>query len=450
MRQMQPLIWTKGVLLSPQHLQTQDAYLEDQLHFRLATVSQFAWGFSALQIDRETLAAGLLSVTRAAAIFPDGLLYDAPGPDALPPPRPLDACWRPDQTALGVFLAVPEHRPGTRQVSGFDDGHGTRYVAEVAMRRDETTGLTERPVQLARKNVRLLVEGEPLAGTTALRVGRVLRNPAGDYALDPAVVPPIVDLAASDVLRGLARRLAELLNAKSAALSGNRRQRNRGLAEFGATDVAQFWLLYTVNSFLPQLRHVADTRLGHPELLYATLLALAGSLTTFATGPQPPLPAYDHEDLGGCFARVDARIRELLDTALPMEAVSLRLKAVRPSVHATALDDDRYLAPSRLYLAVAADTDRAELLRLVPQLIKISSADRLDGLIRQGLPGVSLTHAPNVSGAVPVKLDFEYFAVAASGPDWEAIRRARNFAAYVPSNVGNPRLELVVVLADRG
>jgi type VI secretion system protein ImpJ len=240
-----------------------------------------------------------------------------------------------------------------------------------------------------------------------------------------------------------------LLAAKSAALSGSRRQRNRGLAEFGAADVAQFWLLYTVNSFLPQLRHVTETRLGHPEPFYATLLALAGALTTFSSTPAHALPHYDHENLGRCFGQLDARIRDLLDTALPVNAVSLPLGIVRPSVYATPLNDERYHTASQLYLAVAADTERVELVRRVPQLVKVSSRDNVDALIRQGVPGVPLTHVTSLPGAVPVKLEFEYFAVATAGAHWEAIRRARDFAAYVPSDLGNPRLELVVVLGDR-
>jgi type VI secretion system protein ImpJ len=42
--------------------------------------------------------------------------------------------------------------------------------------------------------------------------------------------------------------LLENLTAKSASLAGMRRQKSQGLAEFSASDVANFWLLYTVNT----------------------------------------------------------------------------------------------------------------------------------------------------------------------------------------------------------
>lgn len=442
---MQPVLWTKGVLLTPQHLQTQDRFLEDQLRFRLATLAPYGWGVHRLQLDRAALAAGQLAVTRASTIFPDGLLYDAPDGDALPPPRPVDVGWEADRPARDVFLAVAEQRAGAQQIGETRDGRGTRYVAELTMRRDETNGLAERPLQLARKNVRLVWGGEALEGMTAVRIARVRRGPAGEYQLDPAVVPPLLDVAASDVVLGMGRRLAELLAARSAALAGDRRQRNQGLAEFGAADVARFWLLYTVNGFLPVVRHLAGSGHGHPETLYAAMLSLAGALTTFAADGGP-LPEYDHEDPGRCFAELDARVRTLLDTALPVSAVSLPLRPTRASVYATTLDDDRYVRAPQLYLAVAADVTHAELLQRVPQLVKLCSVDHLDALIRQALPGVPLTHATVPAGAVPVRLDYTYFALEQSGAAWEAVRRGRSLAAYVPADLPNPRMELVVVL----
>ena len=55
MNRLQKVLWTKGVLLSPQHLQTQDRFLEDVLHFQLSALSFAPWGFARLAFDREAL-----------------------------------------------------------------------------------------------------------------------------------------------------------------------------------------------------------------------------------------------------------------------------------------------------------------------------------------------------------------------------------------------------------
>src|SRR5262245_41249783 len=133
----------------------------------------------------------------------------------------------------------------------------------------------------------------------------------------------------------IARRLVEILSARSTALSGTRRQKNQSLADFGIADVASFWLLYTINTYLPAMRHIFEVRRGHPAELFETMLALAGSLTTFSMKVHPrDLPSYEHDDLATCFTKLDEQLRELLETVVPASTVSLPLKLVQPSVYA--------------------------------------------------------------------------------------------------------------------
>ena len=450
MRQMQPVLWTKGVLLSPQHLQTQDRFLEGLLGFQLSTLTFCPWGFSRLEIDREKLAGGSLVVSGAAGILPDGLLFDIPDADSAPPPKPLDGCWEADQTTLDVYLAIPDYRIGGLNISASREDRNTRYLAEVVLRRDENTGMAEKPIQVARKNFHLLVEGESLEGSAVLPVARVTRSVGGEYQLDPHFVPPLIDIEASDYLMSIARRLVEILSAKSGTLADSRRQRNLSLAEFGISDVASFWLLYTVNTYLPHLRHIYETQRGHPGELYSAMLGLAGCLTTFSTAVHPrDLPPYDHLDLSGCFTGLDEKLRDLLDTVVPANYVSLPMQLVAPSVYATAVDQDRYLSAPQLYLALKAEMDQGDLVKRAPELVKVSSGDHVDRLIKQALPGLEMTHTPNPPGAVPVKLGYQYFRLGKSGTEWEHVKLARNIAVYVPSDFPEPQVELVVVLPPK-
>jgi type VI secretion system protein ImpJ len=448
MRQMQPVLWTKGVMLTPQHLQTQDRFLEELVRFQLSALTFCPWGFKELEVDREALAGGALALSAAAGILPDGLLFQMPHADPLPPPRPLDGCWDADQETLDVYLAIPEYRTGGYNVSAGKD-RVTRYHADVLLRRDENTGLSEKPIQVARKNFRLLVEGESLEGSSVLRVARVRRSPTGEGQLDPRFVPPLVDIAASEYLVAIARRLVEILTARSTALAATRRQKNQSLADFGITDVASFWLLYTINSHFPELRHIFETRRGHPADLFSAMLALAGALTTFSPAVLPrDLPAYDHDDLSRCFTALDERLRDLLETVVPANWESLPLQLVQPSIYAVALDQDRYVRAPQIYLAVGSDARPGEVLEKTP-LMKVSSGDQIDRLVRQALPGVTLSHVPTPPSAVPVKLNVHYFRLDTSGEEWQAVVRARTLAAYVPADLPDPRLELVIVLPPK-
>jgi type VI secretion system protein ImpJ len=449
--QIQKPLWTKGVLLSQQHLQMQDRFYENLLSFSIDAVAFAPWGFSRLTLDHEALAAGSLGLLDAAGLFPDGLPFDVPAADVAPSPKSLDPHFTGDRTSLALYLGVPEHRPGGRNVSLSANDRGTRYLAEVVMRRDENTGLVEKPIQFGRRNLRILAEDESLEGYSLLPLTRVRKAAAGRFEVDPAFVPALLDIGASDYLLAMARRLVEVLAARSAALSGSRRQRSQGLADFGVADVANFWLLYTVNTHLPHFRHLYEVRRGHPVFLFEAMLALAGSLTTFSTTIHPrSFPSYDHGDPGPRFEKLDTVLRELLDTVVPATHAALPLHVVEACVHATAIDQDRYLTAPQLFLAVAAAMKPDELVRRAPQQLKISSHDQVQRLIRQALPGLGMRHVAQPPAALPVKGEFQYFLLDKAGAEWDAIGRARNLAVYAPLDFPDAKFELIVLLPRPG
>ena len=83
MKQLQPVLWTRGVLLAPQHLQMQDRFLEDAMQFRLSALSSCRWGFQRLEIDEEALALPATASTgQPAAIAPLPTFYRTLAPKA--------------------------------------------------------------------------------------------------------------------------------------------------------------------------------------------------------------------------------------------------------------------------------------------------------------------------------------------------------------------------------
>lgn len=449
MRQLQPVVWSKGVFLSPQHLQAQDRFFEDNLRFLSNALAFRNWGFSSLQMDAAGLSQGRLTVSHAAGVFPDGLMLDMPASDTPPGSRTLDECFHPGTNTCTFYLAVPQERPGGVNVALQRGSASTRFYSELQMLRDENSSGIEKPVSLARKNLQILADGENLEGSVLLPLARIERTEAGGYRHDPQYVPPLLNLKASELLTSILRGLIETLISRSSQLAGSRRQRNQSLADFSSSDIANFWLLYTINSHLPVTRHLLDARQVHPESLFLEMLSLAGSLTTFSSKIEPrDLPKYEHEQLGSCFLALDAAITELLETVVPSNFVALPLRPLRDSIYATAIDKDQYFENSRPYLAISSDLREADLISRTPALIKTCSATHIEQLIRQALPGLRLTHVPVPPRAIPVKLRYQYFSIERSGPVWDAITRARNFAAYVPGDIPNPEMELIFLFAN--
>lgn len=448
MRILQPVIWAKGAFLTPQHLQAQDRFIESVLQFRLEALDSRPWGFAELEIDREALAKGNLALHSARGLMPDGLPFDMPGADEVPGAKKLKEYFGPDQTTLDIFLGIPNYRAAGVNISSAEKGLDTRYVTTDRQVRDENTGLSEKPVQFARKNFQLLATGDPMRGRTVMRLARILKKDEG-LELDPHFAPPLLEFAANPFLLSIGRRLVEILGSKSGILAGMRSQKNQSLAEFTVSDIANFWLLYTINQHYPVLRQMVETERGRPEELYESMASLAATLCTFSLKVQPrDLPEYDHDELGERIGKLDDILRELLETVVPSNFVSLPLKPVRPSIYAAPIFEDKYIFNTKMYLAIRADMNEGELIAKVPELVKICSATHIDHLIRQALPGVAMTHQPHPPTSIPVKLDYNYFSLSQSGVAWEAIERARNLAAYIPGDFPDAEAELIVLLPE--
>lgn len=451
MKQLQPVLWSKGTFLTPQHLQLQDKFLEDSMTFRVQALNFCAWGFSEVILNQELLTEGQLAVSRASGIFPDGLVFEIPGSDQPPPSKSLAEFFEPGMKDLDIYLTVPDYKDKGLNVAAPGQAASSRYVAETASVRDENTGVGEKPVQIARKNLRLLAANESREGSSALRIANVEKTETGSFRLNPRFVPPLLEVRANDYLQGLISGILEILSTKSSQLSGSRRQKNLSLADFTTAEIANFWLLYTVNSNIPVLSHVFQGQRCHPEELFAALTALGASLTTFSSTIRPrDLPVYDHSNLSAVFTELDEKLRILLETVVPTNVVSLPLKHVKNTVYATSIDQDKYLTNTRMYLAVSANANEETILRTVPQLVKACSATHIEQLISKALPGIPLTHIPRPPSAIPVKMKHQYFSLSQSGAAWESVTRARNFAVHVPAEIPNPEMELLILLPQTG
>ena len=449
MRQLQPVIWSKGTFLSPQHLQAQERFVEDSARFYLDSLNARSWGFRDFQIDTKALSEGRLSITRACGIFPDAMPLDIPASEYPPPARNLEECFLDGRQSCTFYLAVPEYVQGGMNVSVDRGRVSTRFLAQLLMVRDENTGTGEKPVQVARKNLQILAEGENREGSVVLGCTRILRSETGMYQVDPAYIPPLIDIHAHPTLKRILGNMVELLVTRSSQLSGGRRQKNQSLADFSASDVANFWLLYTINSHLPVLRHFLESTNIQPEELFNEFSDLGGALTAFSNKIAPrDLPVYNHEQLGSCFGELDRLIRVMLETVVPSNFIALPLKLVRDTIYAASIEKDAYFEGSRFYLAISAEIRDADLIDRTPKLLKAGSATQLETLIRNALPGLRLQHVPTPPRAIPVKLRHQYFAIEQGGPVWESVQRARNFAVYVPSDLLNPQMELIILLAQ--
>jgi type VI secretion system protein ImpJ len=446
MRILSRVVWSEGMYLGPHHFQAQSRYFEDSIRFAVSSLWYQPYGLLGYALDEDALRNGTLSLVHARGIFPDGMPFLMPESDALPAARPVADLFPPTRDRLGVLLAVPQRKPNGRNCAIATDGADSRYVAEIRAVCDETSGGEERAVQLGRKNIRLRLDTEPAEDLVTLPLARLMRDGAGHLVYDPEFIPPALEISASERLMLLLRRLIEILEEKSSSLARSPRD-TRPAGDFSPRDIANFWLLHAVNSALAPLRHLWISKRSHPEELFLELSRLGGALCTFSLDSHPRmLPAYDHERLSECFDALDRHIRTHLETIVPTNCVAIPLEKVSDYFYEGEIADARCLGRARWVFGIHSQVGEAELITKAPQLVKICSAKFVGELVKRALSGLALTHTPVPPPAIPARLETQYFGITRSGPFWDHIVQTRRVGVYVPGELPDPEVELLVVL----
>lgn len=450
MKFLSRVVWSEGMYLAPHHFQVQSRYFEDSIRFATSSLWFESFGLVGCGLDPEALHNGTVSVVHARGVFPDGLAFNMPECDPLPDPRAdIGEIFPPNRDTMTVYLAIPG-----RQVNGLNciEANGSvpadvRYLAETTLRHDETTGIDEKPVRLGRKNVQILFDTEPLDGRQTIAIARVMRDGSGHFIFDPIFIPPCIQISASERLMTVLHRLVEILDEKAATITRGGHAGGKSWAEYSTRDIANFWFLHSVNSAVAPLRHLLLSKRGHPEELYTEMARLGGALCTFAIESHPrSLPLYDHLNLTETFDALDRHIRQHLETIVPTNCIQIALNPAERYFWDGAITDQRVLDRSRWVLAIKSRVGEVDLIAKTPQLVKVCSTMFVRKLVEKALPGLGLTHLQIPPSAISTRADTQYFSISKAGPCWDHMVATRQVGVYVPGELPDPELQLLVVL----
>jgi type VI secretion system protein ImpJ len=448
MKLLSRVVWAEGMYLAPQHFQAQNRYFEESFHFATASLWRDAYGLAACQLDADALRNGTVSLLHARGMFQDGLPFDIPECDPRPDPRNIVEQFLPTTDSLTVALAIPRWREGQQNcdLDSFTAG-SARYLSTTEMVHDENTGLEPKPVQMGRKNIRLIVLPAKDENALTLPIARVMRDQSGHFVYDPAFVPPCLRISASERLASILQKLVEILEEKSAVVTQEQQTGEKFQTGMSARQVAQFWFLHAINSSLTPLRHILMAKHRHPEELFREMSRLAGALCTFSLDSNPrSLPAYDHYDPGPVFATLEEHILRHLEIIVPSQAVVIPLKAAARYFYEGEVRDQRCLGLSRWMLGIRSPIGEADLIAKTQQLVKVCSSQFVPELVKRALPGLGLSHRQVPPAAIAAKVDSQYFVISRSGPCWEHIMKTRTVGVYVPGELPSPEIELIVLL----
>ncbi len=430
--------WSEGMFLRPQHFQQSERHHEFALHQRSLVGAGLFWGFTRLALDESALAIGKVGIASAAGVMPDGTPFSVPDQGSLPPAIDISETFK----GKRVFLCLPVYRAGSEEVSFEDDMRSlARYrVTEREVADQNSIGGEPAPIQVSDLRLRLLPEGEVPEGWMTLGVCQVVeRRPDLSVALSESYIPPVAFVHESSVLAGFLRELAGLLNHRGEALAARLSAPGRG----GVAEVADFMLLQLVNRYQPMVAHLAQMRALHPERLYAEFLTLAGDFTTFTRDTRRPgeYPAYDHDDLAGCFGPVIMDLRRSLSMVLEQNAFQIELLERAYGVRVAVIANKELIKSAAFVLAVACELPGEQVRKLFPTQVKIGPVEKIRDLVNLHLPGVTLRPLPVAPRQIPYHAGNNYFELDTQSEFWRGLERSGGLAMHIAGDWPGLKLE---------
>ena len=226
------VVWSEGMFLSPQHFQQQERFFEHYCRQRVGLALSGGTGFRRLTIDGDQLKSGKLYLREASGIFPDGTPFVLE----------QDLCRTIEAVEPGtcIYLALPLSRAGAIDTAPREEI--SRSIRHASYRRQafdsNDEGNDPVDLQLSKLNFTLLYDGESLDNFTFLCLARVHEiRTDGELLLDKSFIPLSSDYKVSHYLEEQVQSLHSLVGQRAEMLAsqggcGHGREELSGYADY--------------------------------------------------------------------------------------------------------------------------------------------------------------------------------------------------------------------------
>jgi len=299
--------WHEGMLLSPQHFQTESSRVDQLIAFH--TMSRFgdSWGIKNLKVDNALLAGGIFRILKLDAFMPDGTAVNWDGEvETSSLEIKLDELSEDTKNAesINIFIGLPI---------------GTKKNKEGNFRFEEKVGdpvpddfQDGEPIDIPRlaHNLKIYAGQRPPGSYTAFRLC-VLKSEDGVIKISD-YIPPLIDISVSDFLTHELKRLAEELRSKATFFARQVDSQERNFSDPDQTSTIQ--RLSLMAFALPKLESLIQMEVVSPRHLYIVLCDLLGPLSQLKVGGIPTCPPkYSHNNLHNIFSSLFSSLFKFLE-----------------------------------------------------------------------------------------------------------------------------------------
>lgn len=357
--------WSEGMLLSPQHLQQNDLYWQEQMRFRLQQAAPHGWGLVSLELDTVKFKAGVVAVKRLECVMPDGTPVTYPGSYTGALEVDVTKVLAQNAAGLRVSLVLPARSAAaTRR-----DASLRRYdLVPGAMAIDENTGIGQVPVDRLRPRISLWAGAAIPAQYVVCPLFEMTRRTDSQAIEFRPYQPPLLRWGGGDFLQktGLSWRLRninDVLWGKLRELAGTRGDGDGpdDDAFCGVDARRHVEMARRLAAVLPQFGLLVNRPEAAPVAVYDALAAVVGAMAAFGTNPVPPvLDAYQHDNCEPQFRRA-------------LDYVAFKLRYINTSYELLAF---RQTAAHRFERALPADGGELVIELRVPDGRAMSQQDQ--------------------------------------------------------------------------
>lgn len=464
--------WHDGMSFWPHHMQTEERYLAQQVargqHWNL----HHNWGVRSLDVDLDALKASRFSVRGLQGRLHDGTLLDLADTGLLPALdlKPLLA----KSPAVMIHVAVPELRLGKHNVAlaganaapaaaGAEEEAPpelSRFQAAPLEMDDENVSDNAQEIHVRWLNLKLH-GGQPQAGYQTLPLARVRRasTPEALPEIDPNYIPPLLACDAWSILQADILQVSyDRVSRKIERLAAEAVTRGITFDTHHTGAVRRLSQLQVLNEASAVLRNLAFVAGVHPFWPYVELCRIVGKLAVFGPSREvPPLPVYNHDDLGGCFWRLKQYLEALLEEVAepeyqqrPFVGEKLRMQvALEPA----------WLQPIwQMFVGVRSPLESQECVRLLTRSnqldMKIGASTRVDEIFNRGEQGLRFMHITQLPQVLPAEPGLVYFQIARESQkeEWQNVEKALALAIRLNQNriVGDIHDQRVLTIQTGG
>lgn len=318
-----PVQWFEGMLLSPQHFQQNNIYLEQTMFHQLQRVSPFYWGVTELDIDQDAITYDKLVVNKVHAVMPDGTItkyaldfqkkQELEGAQELSLELSKIQDIQP-QKPFFVHLAVPVLSDGC---ASDVDSELKRYDSiNVGKVIDQNDMQNQIDLVRLRPRMLLLVDSQLSPNYSSFPILKMEKTYDGSFQI-LKYTPPVLQVNKTHA------PLQVTLGKDVESLVSELRTKATGLRNFftdtqGQSSVVSSFQkrrIHYLTSSLPTVEVLLNSDCVHPQQLYMALLGMAGQMAIIHPDLLPPaFTEYRHNDLDTTFSMVLAFIRDISDS----------------------------------------------------------------------------------------------------------------------------------------